>query len=118
MIILDELLKRNLVVGLAVGVGVALLGPAILPVILRAARPVAKTLIKSGVEMFERGREAAAEFGEFIEDTAAEAQAEMTRERQAVMAAGAAAADVRPQSVKPANDANETAETSFPGTVP
>lgn len=112
MMIVDELLKRNIVVGLAVGVGVALLGPVIFPVILRAARPVAKTLIKSGVEMFERGREAAAEFGEFVEDTAAEVHAEMIKDRQAGLAG---AQDARPQAVRPAH---EKAETSYPGTVP
>ena len=82
MMIIDEMLKRNVVVGLAVGLGVAVLGPVIVPVVLRAARPVAKTLLKTGIEMFERGREAAAELGEFIEDTAAEAHAELAKERQ------------------------------------
>ncbi len=115
MAIIDDLLKGNVVVGLAVGLGVAVLGPVIVPVILRAARPVAKTLLKTGIEMFERGREAAAELGEFIEDTAAEAHAELARERQAAAVATAAAPQAaRPEPVKPAS---EEPENIFPGSV-
>lgn len=113
MAIFDELLKRNTVVGLAVGLGVAVLGPVIVPVILRAARPVAKTLLKTGIEMFERGREAAAELGEFIEDTAAEAHAEMAKERQA--AAPRPQATARPGPERPVA---EESGTTIPGSVP
>ena len=112
MAIIDDLLKGNVVVGLAVGLGVAVLGPVIVPVILRAARPVAKTLLKTGIEMFERWREAAAELGEFIEDTAAEAHAEMAKERQAAAARPQAMA--RPEPEKPAA---EESENTFPGSV-
>jgi hypothetical protein len=116
MAIIDDLLKGNVVAGLAVGLGVAVLGPVIFPVILRAARPIAKTLVKTGIEFYERGREAAAEFGEFIEDTAAEAQAELANERQAATVSAAAAAPqaVRPEPVKPAS---EEPENIFPGSV-
>ncbi len=116
MTIIDELLKRNVVVGLAVGIGVAALGPVIVPVILRAARPVAKTLLKTGIEMFERGREAAAELGEFIEDTAAEAHAELAKERQTATTATATAA---PQAARqePAKPAAEEPDNIFPGSV-
>lgn len=114
MAIIDELLKRNVVVGLAVGLGVAALGPVIIPVILRAARPVAKTLLKTGIEMFERGREAAAELGEFIEDTTAEAHAELARERQTAATATAAPQAAQPEPAKPAA---EDPDNIFPGLV-
>ena len=42
----DDVLKGNIVTGLAIGIGAAVLAPAVLPVIAGVAKPVAKAAIK------------------------------------------------------------------------
>ncbi len=61
------------VAGGAVGV---LLAPVIGPALARAARPAAKTAVRLGLEIYERGQVAAAELRETVEDVTAEVRAE------------------------------------------
>lgn len=61
---------------LAVGVGVAILAPAVLPLV----KPLAKAAIKSGVSLYEKTKGAIAETGEVIGDIVAEAKAEAIAE--------------------------------------
>ena len=68
----------TLVVGGLIGVALA---PAIAPALGRVARPAAKAGIKAGLVLFERGRMAAAELRETVEDITAEVQAELHEER-------------------------------------
>jgi hypothetical protein len=68
----------TLVVGGLIGV---VLAPAIAPALGRVARPAAKAGIKAGLVLFERGRVAAAELRETVEDITAEVQAELHEER-------------------------------------
>ena len=87
----DQLLKEKALIGLAVGVGIgfglAVFAPSLFPQVSRAARPVAKRMIKSAVRAYARGREGLAEFSEFTEDVIAEAKEEVIEERRATAAA-------------------------------
>lgn len=80
MALLNNLLKPELVLGIAVGAAVVALAPVVLPAVATAARPLARTAIKTGIILFEQGREALAEGGEFLDDLIAEARAELEQE--------------------------------------
>lgn len=62
---------------IVIGLGVAALAPIVAGPLLGASRPLARAAIKSGLILYEKGREAAAEFGEVVEDLVAEARAEV-----------------------------------------
>src|SRR5690348_7873691 len=62
--------------GVAAGV---FLAPVITPALSRWGRPAVKAAIKAGMAVYQRGREAAAELRETIEDVAAEIEAEQPR---------------------------------------
>ena len=57
------------------------LAPLILPRLERNLRPATKNLFKTGIALYERGRERAAEMGEFASDMMAEARAEYDAEQ-------------------------------------
>lgn len=76
--------------GVAIGIGAALLAPIVLPALAGIAKPLARAAIKAGIIAYEKGREAAAEFGEVMEDLVAEARAEL--EQHHAEASGAVAA--------------------------
>ena len=82
---------RNLLIGVGVGVGVSALFPALASIFKDAGRPLAKASIKTGITVFEKGREKAAHWGEVIEDLVAEAKAELEQEAQSTQAAQPAA---------------------------
>ncbi len=63
------------------GVAGGLVAPLILPRLERDFRPAAKRLFKTGIALYERGRERAAEMGEFASDMLAEARAEYDAEQ-------------------------------------
>ncbi len=69
--------RNNPVQTLAIGMGVAILAPAVLPLV----KPFAKAAIKSGVSLYEKTRGAIAETGEAIGDIVAEAKAEAAAEQ-------------------------------------
>jgi hypothetical protein len=62
------------------GAGVVLLAPVAVSLIGSLMRPVAKAAIKSGLMVYDKGREIAAETRESIEDIAAEAKAELAEQ--------------------------------------
>jgi hypothetical protein len=66
----------------AIGAGVVLLAPAAISLIGTLMRPIAKAAIKSGLMVYDKGREIAAEAQESIEDLTAEAKAEMAEQRE------------------------------------
>jgi hypothetical protein len=68
--------------GVAIGLGVLLLVPAIAPGVATVVRPIAKASIKGGIMLFEKALEFIAEAKESVEDLAAEAHAELVQERQ------------------------------------
>ena len=63
------------------GVAGGLMAPLILPRLERNLRPATKRLFKTGIALFEQGRERAAEIGEFASDVMAEARAEYDAEQ-------------------------------------
>jgi hypothetical protein len=94
--LLDSGLKGNVMMGLAIGIGAAVLGPTVLPALAGVAKPLLKAAIKSGLMLYEKGKETAAELSEVVEDVVAEAKAEMEEvHAEAAPAAAAVAATVR-----------------------
>jgi hypothetical protein len=79
MAILDLKPNGNIWAGVAIGAGL-LLAPVVIPIVAAAARPVAKTALKYGFMLYEKGREMVAEVTEAMEDLAAEAKAEVQAE--------------------------------------
>jgi hypothetical protein len=66
--------------GLAIGAGVLLLAPTLLPLIGRMVRPLAVGVIKTGMVVYNQ---TAATLREATEDIVAEARAELDAQRQA-----------------------------------
>ena len=64
----------------------------VLPRLERGFRPATKSLFKTGIALYERGRERAAEMGEFASDMMAEARAEYDSEQIIADAEGGPAA--------------------------
>jgi hypothetical protein len=83
----DDFVKGNVVTGLAIGIGAAVLAPVVIPIVASAAKPLTKAAIKGGLALYESGRETLADVGEVLEDLVAEARAELAEERKAAVAA-------------------------------
>jgi hypothetical protein len=77
MALFDNLLEGGAARGLAIGIGAAVLVPIALPVLATVGKPVARAAIKTGILMYEKGRETVAEFTEVMEDLVAEAKADL-----------------------------------------
>jgi len=74
MALFEDIFKGgNLVAGLAVGIGAALVAPVLIP----AMRPIAKSVLKAGLIVYDQGRVALAELNEQTGDILAEARAEL-----------------------------------------
>jgi hypothetical protein len=73
----DNGLKGNIISGLAIGIGAAILGPVVIPACANALKPITKAAIKSSILLFEKGKETFAEVSEVVEDMVAEVKAEM-----------------------------------------
>ena len=73
MALLEDLFKTNPVTGLAIGIGVVLIGPAILGVAGQVIRPAAKAAIKGGLLLYDQ----LAEIGAVAGDLFSEAQDEL-----------------------------------------
>ncbi|MEN8165988.1 MAG: DUF5132 domain-containing protein [Pseudomonadota bacterium] len=82
----DDLLK-----GLAIGVGAAVLVPVVISALLPIVKPLARSALKMGVHAYERGREALEELGETVEDVVAEVEEEMLDAHEAEEAVADAA---------------------------
>ena len=72
------------------GLGTAIVAPAILP----ALRPLAKAVIKSGIGVYETVSEGIAETGEQLSDLLAEAKAELAEEATAMTEKAAESVDI------------------------
>jgi Protein of unknown function (DUF5132) len=77
MALMGNGLKGNIMTGLAIGIGAAILAPVVIPAVAAMAKPLTKAAIKGGVLLYERGKEVVAEAGEMMEDLMAEAKAEI-----------------------------------------
>jgi hypothetical protein len=71
-----DLFKNNVVSGIGLALTAAVLAPVVLPAMTRAGRPLAKSLVRGGMLMYEKGREAIAMASESVEDIMAEVRAE------------------------------------------
>lgn len=71
-------LKGNIISGLAIGIGSAIIAPLVAPALSKAAKPLAKAAIKGGLMFFETGKEKIAEAYEVVDDLIAEAKAELS----------------------------------------
>lgn len=80
-----KLFKNNFVVAITSGIVAAVVAPILMPAIKRSSRPVAKGLVKGGLFLYEKGREATAHAGEMMEDVMAEIQAEQAEKQSATM---------------------------------
>lgn len=82
MAIWNKLIKNDVAKGVAIGLGIAAAGLVLVP----ALRPAARATVKTGLVLFEKGREWIAEAGESLDDLVAEVRAELA-ERQVDMEA-------------------------------
>lgn len=85
---IDDLFKSNLTTGVAVGIAAAVLTPLVVPILTAVAKPLLRSAIKGSILLYEKGREAAAELSEMVEDVAAEARAELAQAHSATAAGG------------------------------
>lgn len=84
--------------GLVIGVAVAVLVPVVLPVVARASKPLGRAAARTGLVLYEKGRETLAEMGEVVEDFIAETRSELEAHAAAAEAAAAAAEEVAEES--------------------
>ena len=75
--------NEDLLKGAALGVGLALLVPVAMIALAPVIRPLARTALKSGLMVYEKGRETLEELGETFDDVRAEVEEELTEERTA-----------------------------------
>ena len=78
----------TIVTALVAGFAGGLLAPLVLPRVERNIRPATKRLFKTGITLYERGRERAAEISELASDLMAEARAEYDAEQPLPNGAG------------------------------
>jgi hypothetical protein len=84
---ITESLGESLVPNLLVGAAVVLVAPIVAPALFAGIRPVAKTVVKGGVFVFDKAREVVAEAGEQMSDIVAEARAELAESAAAASTA-------------------------------
>ena len=107
---IEDFFKGESGKGIAIGLGAALLAPVVLPALAGLAKPLTRAAIKAGIIAYEKGREAAAEFGEVMEDLVAEARAEL--EQHHTEAAGAVTATTVTAVTEPQAAENEPTDTN------
>jgi Protein of unknown function (DUF5132) len=74
----EDIGKGNMETAL-LGLGLAIVAPAVVPTLASGLRPIAKALVKGGMTLFEAAREGVAEAGEEISDLVAESRAEIRK---------------------------------------
>ncbi len=75
--IIFDMQSKILLRGVAIGIGVAVLTPLVIAALAPALKPVARSALKAGIRVDEKGRETVEVFGETIEDITAEVEEEM-----------------------------------------
>lgn len=81
------------VLGIAAGIGAALLAPVVLPLLGQAGKPIVKNVVKQGMMLYEKGKESIAEVTDAWEDILAEAQYEVAQSQSQD------AAETQPQNI-------------------
>lgn len=87
--------------GLGIGLIAAVVVREVLPSFKSVGRPLAKATVKSGITLFEKGRETVAVWSEALEDLVVEAKAELEEEARTKAAAAAAVPPPAPVEGKP-----------------
>lgn len=82
MALFENGLKGNILSGLAIGIGAAIVAPVVIPIAASVVKPLAKAAIKGGIMLYEKGKETVAEVSEMVEDIVAEAKSEMAEEHK------------------------------------
>jgi len=93
---LGNFFENGVAKGVAIGLGMVAAGVVFAP----ALRPVARAAVKTGILLFEKSREWAAEAGETFEDLVAEVRAELAEQAasaEGFEAAGKTAAENNPK---------------------
>ena len=75
--VLESVFEGNIGTGLAVGLGVAVLGPLLRPMVSNVVRPAAKMAVRGGIYAYDSAREAVAQAREMAGDAVAEARDDM-----------------------------------------
>ncbi len=89
----------DLVRGVAIGVGIAVLVPLAIVTLAPIVKPLARSAMKAGIRAYEKGRESLEEFGETVDDIIAEVEEEMIDEHQAAEVVMEAAEAGEPSAV-------------------
>lgn len=84
-----DLFKNNIVAGVGLALTAAVLAPILVPAMGRVGRPLTKSLVRGGMQLYEKGREVVAVAGESVEDIMAEIRAEGVAPPAAATAAAA-----------------------------
>lgn len=89
--------------GVIAGIGAVILAPVVVPVVAGVGKPIAKSLIKGGIVLYEKSKGALAEVGESFEDIVAEARAELAESEQtpAFESAGTTPTETVPDNGEP-----------------
>jgi hypothetical protein len=74
---ITESFGGSLLPNLLVGTAVILVAPIVAPALFAGMRPVAKTVVKGGIYVYDKTLEVVAEAGEQMSDLVAEARAEL-----------------------------------------
>ena len=94
MAFLEDVFKGgNIVTGLAIGIGTAVVAPLLMPAVGSLLRPAAKAVIKGGILVYDQGRRAMAQVSEAASDVVAEARSDA---QQTVGPAAERAAEAHP----------------------
>lgn len=78
----EDFFNQDTAKGLAIGIGATVLAPVAASLASGFGRPVARAAIKSGIILYDRGRETVAEVGEVWDDLVAEARYELEESRR------------------------------------
>jgi uncharacterized membrane protein YgcG len=78
-----SVLKNNFVVGLTAALAATVIAPVLVPALRRGSRPAAKGVIRGGMLLYRKGRQAVAATGEMMEDVMAEIRAEDMQRHEA-----------------------------------
>ena len=73
----DDLMK-----GVAIGLGAALLVPVVISALLPIVKPMARSALKMGIQAYEKTRETVDEISETVDDLVAEVEEEMIDAQQ------------------------------------
>lgn len=86
--------------GVIAGIGAVILAPVVIPIVAGVGKPLAKSVIKGGLAIYEKSKGALEEVGESFEDLVAEARMELSEEKQTAAIESAA---LNPTETMPEN---------------